>query len=136
MYSGFWRTAWTEAHCQARYPTTLNPPSQTQFYPQWGRSCPKAHRTPGNQANAGFPDFLLYMSPAPKQNAAIIEVKTWWAYPDRVFTGIFSTVGARRGSGEFDWTNQQLPATLLKQVFRPYSNACIKLTLLFFSLFF
>ncbi|KAF8522508.1 hypothetical protein JB92DRAFT_3094222 [Gautieria morchelliformis] len=98
-----------------RYANTAGPP-QTQFYPQWGRSCPKAHRNPGDQTNAGFPDFLLYRSSGQRQNVAIMEVKTWWAYSDDAFTGIFSTVAAHRGSGVFDWTGTEPPPRLLRQV--------------------
>ncbi|KAF8516603.1 hypothetical protein JB92DRAFT_2909504 [Gautieria morchelliformis] len=99
-----------------RYSNTAGQPPQTQFYPQWGRSCPKAHRNPGEQTNAGFPDFLLYQSPRQWDHAAIIEVKTWWAYPDDVFTDIFSTAGAQRVSGIFNWKAPLQPGKLLKQL--------------------
>ncbi|KAF8494288.1 hypothetical protein JB92DRAFT_3126985 [Gautieria morchelliformis] len=51
---------------ESRYESNVGQAPQTLFYPQWGRSCPKAHRTPGVKTNAGFPDFLLYMGSQPK----------------------------------------------------------------------
>ncbi|KAF8531478.1 hypothetical protein JB92DRAFT_3138796 [Gautieria morchelliformis] len=101
---------------ETRYESTVDPPSDTQFYPQWGRSCPKAHRTPGDQTNAGFPDFLLYRSPGDRRHAAFMEIKTWWAYSDNVFRRIFSTTAAQRVSGFFDWTGPEQPVKLLRQL--------------------
>ncbi|KAF8485605.1 hypothetical protein JB92DRAFT_3025772 [Gautieria morchelliformis] len=115
---------------ETRYANTAGQPPQTHFYPQWGRSCPKAHRNPGNQKNAGFPDFLLYLGPHQSKHAAIMEVKTWWAYSDNVFASIFSTTAAHRGSGVFDWSDDKRPATLLKQLwgelhfFQAHWGAC------------
>jgi hypothetical protein len=52
------RIVWTKAHFQTRYPTNAgHQAAQTLFYPQWGRSCLKAHHTPGEKTNASFPDF-------------------------------------------------------------------------------
>ncbi|KAF8482312.1 hypothetical protein JB92DRAFT_3035463 [Gautieria morchelliformis] len=105
-----------------RYLNTAGQPPQTQFI--------LTHRNPGQQTNAGFPDFLLYQSPRQWEHAAIIEVKTWWAYPDNVFTGIFSTAGAQTGSGVFNWAAPLQPGTLLKQLwgelhfFRANWGAC------------
>ncbi|KAF8503190.1 hypothetical protein JB92DRAFT_2970797 [Gautieria morchelliformis] len=101
---------------ETRYSNTAGQAPQTPFYPQWGRSCPKAHRNPGDKTNAGYPDFLLYQNPRQRQHGAIMEVKTWWAYPDDDFTSIFSTIAAQRGSGFFDWTSDKRPAKLLKQL--------------------
>ncbi|KAF8499492.1 hypothetical protein JB92DRAFT_3124809 [Gautieria morchelliformis] len=101
---------------ETRYQNTAGQTPQTHFYPQWGRSCPKAHRTPGQKTNAGFPDFLLYVGPRQRTHVAIIEVKTWWAYSDDVFASIFSTATARRGSGVFDWSEDEQQVTLLKQL--------------------
>ncbi|KAF8476532.1 hypothetical protein JB92DRAFT_1870920 [Gautieria morchelliformis] len=98
---------------ETRYEPNVGRAPQTLFYPQWGQSCPKAHRTPGSKRNAGFPDFLLYMGPQPKQNSAIIEVKTWWTYD---FADIFSSVVALRGTGAFNWTRQGESHALLRQL--------------------
>ncbi|KAF8480704.1 hypothetical protein JB92DRAFT_3132998 [Gautieria morchelliformis] len=101
---------------ESRYESNVGQAPQTLFYPQWGRSCPKAHRTPGVKTNAGFPDFLLYMGSQPKRHTAIIEVKTWWGYPNNVFTNIFSSTVAVRGSGAFTWTQEGSTAKLLRQL--------------------
>ncbi|KAF8508912.1 hypothetical protein JB92DRAFT_3190429 [Gautieria morchelliformis] len=53
----------------------------------------------GVKINAGFPDFLLYMGSQPKQNTAIIEVKT-------------CSVAAVPGTGTFSWTKDETTRSL------------------------
>ncbi|KAF8494758.1 hypothetical protein JB92DRAFT_3147077 [Gautieria morchelliformis] len=101
---------------ETRYVSSAGQATHNLFYPQWGRSCPRAHRNPGSNTNAGFPDFLLYIGSERNQNTAIIEVKTWWAYPNSDLTSIFSTQVAARGSGAFTWGANETPSTLLKQL--------------------
>ena len=108
----------TKAQFQTRYETTnlAGYGATIPFYPSWGRSCPKAHLTPGERGNAGFPDFILYTSPEWHMHAAVIEVKTWWSYDNRNVAEIFTHETARPFDGHFTWSNPNTSAIILKQV--------------------
>lgn len=98
---------------------------------------------------AGFPDLILYSSPKAFDQSAILEVKTYWAYPrkylDKMTTSEVLTNNKRghhtnptlppddgikgQGGGYFDWRLETVAANILKQV-RVISfnsiQACIK----------
>ncbi|KAF8489670.1 hypothetical protein JB92DRAFT_3147998 [Gautieria morchelliformis] len=90
--------------------------TDSPFYPQWGRSCPRAHLTPSVRSKAGFPDYILYGSPQLYHHASVIEVKTWWAYSDREFMNIFSSATAQPTTGIFLWSADSRPAIMLRQL--------------------
>ncbi|KAI0308760.1 hypothetical protein OF83DRAFT_175566 [Amylostereum chailletii] len=78
------------------------------FYPVWGGPVPKGHiyagiqnnqqpeeqpedgvHNPGNQLKkAGLPDGLLFFDMEEKSQVALYEVKVYWSYSFRLFTGM------------------------------------------------
>ncbi|KAF8510493.1 hypothetical protein JB92DRAFT_3144381 [Gautieria morchelliformis] len=93
----------------------LGPGRNIPFYPQWGRSCPRAHLTT-ERNRAGFPDFILYRSPQRHHHACVMEVKTWWTYSDRAFTDIFSRAATQPTTGIFLWNGDSKTAIMLRQL--------------------
>lgn len=80
-----------DALLKTRYPPARvnNTSSVNDKYPRWSKSCSALHISPGNNNNAGYPDFILLRSAAHNDNAAVGEVKTWWAYSNDLFEEIF-----------------------------------------------
>lgn len=98
--------------------------------PMWGRAVPDNHAVPAHgNTRAGYPDFILFHSPDFLAHAAVVEVKTAWAYTRQTVRGIFETPiltddptninllpGGIVGGGFFDWQSNRESAKLLRQV--------------------
>ena len=78
--------------------------------PVWGRTVPDNHSEPDKKKRAGFPDFILFHSLEHLAHAAVMEVKTWWAYENdmlkTILSGIFLTNAL--------WPNDHLPVPLAR----------------------
>lgn len=100
--------------------------------PMWGRAVPDNHAVPAHgNSRAGYPDFILFHSPNFLAHAAIVEVKTSWAYTGLILRGIFEAPiltedptniilppGGIVGGGIFEWQSNKESAKLLRQVSR------------------
>ncbi|TFK81905.1 hypothetical protein K466DRAFT_655951 [Polyporus arcularius HHB13444] len=112
-----------------------NPPGTLHFAPQFGRPTHATHGQRGGNAQAGFPDFLLFMGNAllrtvnpglstqPARGAVrhgynlCGEVKTSWSYEDRDLKNILSSKTAKAGTGDFlPWIPNTKPRKIVFQI--------------------